>query len=195
MLDGRNEVSFYVEIEEFIEAQLKSNFLAKQQRELEVFWGLGELKANLNNIISSNPEKCACAKRYAESVPMLNVDISALVTDGIKYELIILEVKLMNSVGLKEWSQLVGYCLVSGAKYGLLINIDNGASPRLSQILSNEEHISHIQELVNDKKQEHFLGFMEWDALTHSFNYSNLGCIRSISDLSNRIIDDFSNYK
>ena len=50
--------------------------------------------------------------------------ISALInqkdnfTDGIKFELLILEVKLMNSAGLKEWSQLVGYCLVSGAKYG-----------------------------------------------------------------------------
>ena len=141
----RNEVSYYPEIQTFIEAQLKSNFIAQQHRELEVFWGIGELKSNLQRIIKANPEKCSCAIRFAQQVPPLNLDIFALITDGEKFELLILEVKLMNSAGLKEWSQLVGYCLVSGAKYGLLVNIDNGSSHRLSQILSTEEHLSHIR--------------------------------------------------
>ena len=57
----RNEVSYYPEIQQFIEAQLKSNFRARHRRELEVFWGIGELKTNLQRIITANPEKCACA--------------------------------------------------------------------------------------------------------------------------------------
>ena len=188
---GRNEVSYYPEIQTFIEAQLKSNFRAERQRDLEVFWGISELKSNLRRILDENPEKCACARVFAQQVPPLNLDVFALVTDGLKFELLILEVKLMNSAGLKEWSQLVGYCLVSGAKYGLLVNIDNGASPRLSQILSTENHISHIRTSVGDINREHCLGFMQWDSLTQSFEYTNLGFIRSLSELSNQLISEF----
>ena len=106
---GRNEVSYYPEIQTFIEAQLKSNFRAERQRDLEVFWGIGELKSNLRRILDENPEKCACARVFAQQVPPLNLDVFALVTDGLKFELLILEVKLMISAGLKERSQLEGY--------------------------------------------------------------------------------------
>ena len=99
----------------------------------------------------------------------------------------------MNSAGLKEWSQLVGYCLVSGAKYGLLINIDNGSSPRLAHSLSTETHLSHIETIVDNKVREHCLGFMQWDSLTQNFEYSNLGLIKSLSDLSNHLADEFIN--
>lgn len=189
---NRNEVSYYPEIQSFIEAQLKSNFRAKHHRELSVFWGIGELKTNLQRIISNEPEKCNCVRNFAQRVPPLNLDIFALITDGIRFELLILEVKLMNSAGLKEWSQLVGYCLVSRAKYGLLVNINNGASPRLAHILSTENHVSDIQTNIDGKNYEHCLGFMQWDSLTQSFEYSNLGMIKSLSELSNQIADAFT---
>lgn len=192
MAKNRNEVSYYPEIQRFIEAQLKSNFKAYNQGELGVFWGIGELKTNLNRIINSNPEKCECARNFSQRVPPLNLDIFALITNGVKFEILILEVKLINSAGLKEWSQLVGYCLVSGAKYGLLVNIDNGASPRLSQILSTEKHLSHIKTVVNEVQKEHCLGFMQWDSLTQNFEYSNLGLLKSLSELSEALAEDFS---
>lgn len=192
MPSRRNEVSYYPEIQAFIEAQLKSNFRAKSHRELEVYWGIGELKSNLQRIINSNPNKCSCAKVFAQRTPPLNLDIFALITDGKKFELLILEVKLMSSAGLKEWSQLVGYCLVSGAKYGLLVNIDNGASPRLAQILSTEGHLSNIKTVVNNENKQHCLGFMQWDSLTQGFEYSNLGFIRSLSSLSDKIATEFT---
>lgn len=193
MPNERNEVSYYPEIQQFIEAQLKSNFLSKCQRELSVFWGIGELKTNLNRIIRANPERCNCALSFSQNVPPLNLDIFALITDGVKFEILILEVKLMNGVGLKEWSQLVGYCLVSGGKYGLLININNGASSRLSQILSTESHLSKIHTIVNDHQRDHYLGFMQWDSISQSFDYSNLGLIKSLSELSDYLASEFSN--
>jgi len=188
---NRNEVSYYPEIQTFIEAQLKSNFRAKRHKELCVYWGIGELKTNLQRIISEYPEKCTCAKKFAQKVPPLNLDIFALITDGTRFEILILEVKLMSSAGLKEWSQLVGYCLVSGAKYGLLININNGASPRLAHILSTENHLSDIQTIVDGEQHEHCLGFMQWDSLTQGFEYSNLGLIKSLSELSNQLASEF----
>ncbi|MDD2268333.1 MAG: hypothetical protein PHY15_02140 [Eubacteriales bacterium] len=187
----RNEVSYYPEIQSFIEAQLKSNFRAGFHRDLHVFWGIGELKANLHRIITEHPVECACAKTFSRRVPPLNLDIFALITDGNKFELLILEIKLVKSAGLSEWSQLVGYCLVSGAKYGLLVNIENGGSPRLLQMLQTEKHISHIHTTVNNEPREHLLGFMQWDSLTNNFEYSNLGTVKSLSDLSEKIAAEF----
>ncbi|MCL2082425.1 MAG: hypothetical protein FWH04_04205 [Oscillospiraceae bacterium] len=191
----RNEKSYYTEIKKFIESQLKSNFTASNKRELYVFWGIGELKKELQRIINENPAKCSCATKFAERVPPLSLDIFALITDGAKFELLILEVKLVRSAGLSEWSQLVGYCLVSGAKYGLLVNIDNGGSPRLTQMLHTERHISNIQTTVNDTPREHLLGFMQWNSYTHNFEYSNLGSVKSLSELSNKLASDFSSKK
>lgn len=188
----RNEISYYNEIQEFIESQLKSNFLASNHRELCVFWGIGELKSNLYRIIKEHPAECSCALPFAKRIPPLSLDIFALITDGSKYELLVLEIKLVKSAGLREWSQLIGYCLVSGAKYGLLVNIDNGCSERLTQTLSDEHHMSHIRTVVNDKKREHMLGFMQWNSFTHNFEYTNLGFIKSLSDLSNKLISEFA---
>ena len=142
-------------------------------------------------MIINHPQQCKCVTSFAKKVPPLNLDIFALITDSVNFELLILEVKLLKGAGLKELSQLIGYCLVSGAKYGLLINIDNGASPRLSHILSSEEHISHIHVLHDNIIYEHCLGFMQWDSLTKSFEYSNLGTIKSLSDLSRKLLVDF----
>lgn len=187
----RNEVSYYPEIQSFIEEQVKSNFLAQRHEVLDVFWGIGELKTNLLRIINENPDKCECVRGFANRVAPLNLDIFALITNGRSFQILILEVKLMQSAGLKEWSQLVGYCLVSGARYGLLLNINNGASSRLSHILQTEQHLSHIVETVNQEQVEHFLGFMQWDSLTCNFEYSNLGWIRSLSSLSEQLASDF----
>lgn len=188
----RNEVSYYPEIQEFIEAQLKSNFTASSQRQLYVYWGIGELKTNLQRIIRENPIECSCASDFANRVPPLNLDIFALITDGVKYELLILEIKLVRSAGLSEWSQLVGYCLVSGANYGLLVNVDNGGSQRLTQMLHTERHISQIDTIVDGVERQHSLGFMQWNSLTHNFEYSNLGVVKSLSALSDMLAVKFT---
>jgi hypothetical protein len=187
----RNEVSYYPEIQTFIEAQLRSNFKATNKRDLYVYWGIGELKSNLQRIIREHPDECACAINFAERTPPLSLDIFALITDGEKFELFILEVKLVKSAGLQQWSQLVGYCLVSGAKYGLLVNINAGGSPRLVQMLQTEQHISQIQTTVDGVPREHLLGFMEWNSITQNFEYSALGVIKSLSELSNRLSNEF----
>ena len=120
------------------------------------------------------------------------MDIFGIITNGIKFVILILEVKLKPSVGLAEWSQLLGYNLVSDAKYGLLINIDGGASNRLVHILSTEKDTSKIVRIKeNGHRIEHLFGFMQWNSLTQNFEYSNLGQIWSLSALSNELINQF----
>jgi hypothetical protein len=125
-------------------------------------------------------------------MPPLNVDIFAVITNGKKYELLILEVKLLKSVGLSQWSQLIGYCMVSDCRYGLLININNGASDRLTELLRQNTDVSKIIRLKenNDRIETH-LGFMQWNSITKNFEYSGLGQLESLSFISNAIIKQF----
>lgn len=190
----KNEVAYYPEITSYIEAQLNSNFLAKGITDVHIYWKSGELTSKLKELIKEHPSDCACLRTYSQNTPPLNLDIFAIITNGKKFVILILEIKLRNSVGLAEWSQLIGYNLVSDAKYGLLVNINAGASNRLIGILSTEADVSKIVRIKeNGDKIEHLLGFMQWNTVTQNFEYSNLGKIWSLSALSNDLISQFNN--
>ena len=190
----KKEVSYYPEITKFIEAQIKSNFKSKGAN-INVYWEIGELKTKLKKIIEEHPLECKCAIIMANKVLPLNLDIFGLVTNGIQFKIIILEIKKRNSVGLSEWSQLLGYTMVADASYGLLINVDSGASQRLTDILTFEKDLSKIQRVKQEKNEikEHLLGFMEWNSLTKNFEYSNLGELHSISALTDKLYCYFEN--
>ncbi|AIZ56725.1 hypothetical protein Mpt1_c08490 [Candidatus Methanoplasma termitum] len=188
----KNEVAHYEEITAFIEAQLKSNFLIKKKSDISLYWKSGELTSKIKELISEHPQKCACLQAFSRNTPPLNLDIFGVVTDGKKFEIVIIEVKLRENVGLAEWSQLLGYCVVSDAKFGLLVNIDAGASSRLSNILVSEIDASKVIRIkANGKEAVHFLGLMQWNTVTKNFEYSNLGQVWSISALSEMLIGQF----
>lgn len=189
----RNEISYYPEITEHIATQIKSNLRVRGINNIEVFWKIGELTTKLQELIVEHPEWCSCLRNYAHNTPPLNLDVFGVVTNGDKFEIIILEVKLLQNVGLSEWSQLLGYCVVSDAKYGLLINVNGGASQRLRGILVSNPDVSKIKRIKsNGIEITSSAGFMEWNSLTQNFEYSNLGQIHSISALSELLIMDFS---
>lgn len=190
--ERRNEVSHYPEIMQFVEAQIKSNFKASYGQELYVFCKTGELSSGLKDIVLKNKELCECVRSFSENVPPLNLDIFALITNGEKYELLILEIKKRPSVGLNEWSQLVGYCIVSNARFGLLINVDGTASKRLLDLLNADSDISSISRIKSGEENKHLLGFMEWNSDTYNLEYSNMGAVKSISKLCNMIWKRFT---
>ena len=53
-------------------------------------------------------------------------------------------------------------------------------------------HISHIRTIVNNEQREHLLGFMQWNSITHNFEYSALGAVQSLSELSSRLVAEFT---
>ncbi len=188
----KNEISYYPEIMMFVETQLLSNLRAEGITEVCIFWKSGELTSKIRELICEFPDKCMCLDEYSRNTPPLNLDIFCVVTDGIKFEIVILEIKLRESVGLNQWSQLLGYNLVSDAKYGLLISIDAGASDRLTRILTMDADSSRIvRKKENGTEIEHLLGFMRWNTVTKNFEYSNLGQISSLSSLSSALIAQF----
>ena len=186
----KNEVAHYPEIMSFIESQLLSNFRSAGID--DIFWKSGELTSKIKELIYEYPEKCKCLEEYSNIMSPLNLDIFCVVTNGKKFEIVILEIKLRETVGLNQWSQLIGYNLVSNAKYGLLININAGASERLKRILTFDVDTSRIVRKKADGTEiEHLLGFMQWNTVTQNFEYTNLGEINSLSALSTALIKQF----
>ena len=188
----KNEVAHYPEIMSFIESQLLSNFRSAGIDDISIFWKSGELTSKIKELIYEYPEKCKCLEEYSNIMSPLNLDIFCVVTNGKKFEIVILEIKLRETVGLNQWSQLIGYNLVSNAKYGLLININAGASERLKRILTFDVDTSRIVRKKADGTEiELLLGFMQWNTVTQNFEYTNLGEINSLSALSTALIKQF----
>lgn len=192
MTAKRNEVSYYGEIMAFIKEQIESNFSA-WEKPLKVYCKTGELQKGLREIVRENSITTPSIIKFADSTPPLSLDIFALITDGTKYELLILEVKLLGSVGLTQLSQLIGYCIVSNAQYGLLINVNGGESPRLTNLIMNEPDLMYIVRSLTSRNAtvEHNLGVMEWDSDTQNLTYTGYGAIRTISELCKKIESKF----
>jgi hypothetical protein len=187
----KNEVSYYPEITRFIEMQLQSNFRAKNKNDIHIYWKIGEMKSKLEELITEHPTECNCLRDFTRKMPPLNVDIFSVITDGIKFELLVLEVKLRKSAGLAQWSQLIGYCMVTDCKYGLLVNVDGGASDRLIELLRQNIDVSKIIRLKDNNQIEALLGFMEWNSITKNFEYSGLGQLCSLSSISDKLVKQF----
>lgn len=186
----RNEISYYPEIMQFLKEQIESNFTA-WARPLKVYCKTGELRNGLQNIIRENQITSPAILQFASTTPPLSLDLFALITDGFQYELLIVEVKLMKSVGLTQLSQLIGYCIVSNAQYGLLININGRESPRLTELLTSRSDILHIVRDVNGAGVIHNLGVMEWDSETQNLLYTACGSLRTISELCKKLEKQF----
>lgn len=192
MTAKRNEISYYGEIMAFIKEQIESNFSA-WEKPLKVYCKTGELQKGLREIVRENSITTPSIIKFADSTPPLSLDIFALITDGTKYELLILEVKLLGSVGLTQLSQLIGYCIVSNAQYGLLINVNGGESSRLTNLIMNEPDLMYIVRALTSRNAtvEHNLGVMEWDSDTQNLTYTGYGAIRTISELCKKIESKF----
>lgn len=180
---SRKEVDYYEEILEFFLEHIKSDFVS-QGLNYGVYGACNiELSQGLNNLIITENITCTQLDYFLKSIQMLNVDIFILVTKEDKYELVILEVKKEKSVGLTELAQLIGYCITSCTKYGVLINVDGGPSPRLKNILAINGDVSLINRLINGEVLTHRLGLMTWNSTTKRVMLTNLGELHSIDDI------------
>ena len=191
MRKKRDEVSYYPEIMDFLKNQIESNFRSSK-KPLKVYCKTGELRKGLHEIIDENRLEIESIKRFADKTPPLSLDIFGIITDGDDYQLLIVEVKDLKSVGLQQLSQLVGYCIVSRSEYGILMNVDGGESRRLTDLINTDKDLLTInQKMSSDETIIHQLGVMQWDSMTKNITYSGTGNIGSISKLCASIAEKF----
>src|SRR3989338_886751 len=184
MSDTRREVDYYKEIA----LGLKDLFISNMPDSLHVsvYPLIGEIKAALQNLILNEKVDERLIKPIIQGIDTLSLDVSFLLVNNKtkKYEIVILEIKRTSAVGLTELSQLIGYCLVSKAKFGILVNVDNTVSSRFSTILERDFDLTIIERtLKNDQDIVHKFGVMKWNSKTLALEYTNAGSIKSIPEL------------
>ncbi len=184
----KNETDHYEEIAVALQNQFKSNM----QKHYEIKPLIGEISSSLRTLIANGYNAGELLKNYSRGIHRLHLDISILVenTENGKFELIIFEIKKLKTLGLTELSQLIGYCLVSKAKFGILINVDNTISSDFSKIVDSDKDLTHIARVVNGAILDHRFGIMIWNSTTLNIEYTNSGSIKSIPDLLQIVVDN-----
>ena len=150
---------------------------------------IGEISSALRTLIANGYDAGEVLKDYSERVHRLFLDVSILVenkSNG-KFEIIIFEVKKGTKLGLNELAQLIGYCLVSKQKFGVLVNVDDGVSENFSIILQGDPNLTTIERLIDGEVLRHEMGVMVWNSHTKNFEYTQTAAIKNIPDLVTKI--------
>lgn len=182
------ESDYYQEIAKGINDLILGNL--PQGSKIRVVPLIGELCSEIRKLEKQNQIDNKSIIKLAHELGQLKLDISFLFIDEVseKYELLILEVKKISAVGLSEFSQLIGYCLVAKAKFGLLINVDKPASPPLRDLLLRDVNLSLIKRQLDSGTITHKLGFMKWNSVTKNIDYAGLGELKDIPTLVKLIV-------
>lgn len=185
----RIETDYYQEIALELVKQLSNNINSDQYLIKPI---IGEISSGLRTLIANGYNAGEPLRFYSNSVHRLHLDISILIEniENKQFEVVIFEIKKINNLGLSELSQLIGYCLVSKAQFGVLINVDKAVSRDFSIILDGDKDLTNIIRLVDDNKIHHQLGVMKWNSKTLKVEYTNSGAIKSLPDLAEKVMKE-----
>jgi len=182
-----NEVAHYPQLAESLETAVKANLRATdvQVKVLYLREHGNDIRSFLAHYIQTDGVVASEAlKTYAADVPKLRTDLAVLLDNPAtnKFSLIIIEAKLLGSAGLTQLSQLIGYCLVTRAPYGLMVNINGGASGELTTILNVDQDIARIQRTLSGPPHEitHKIGFLTYSTETKNLSYVPTSSVTSL---------------
>jgi hypothetical protein len=186
--NNRIEVDYYNEIAKSLVNTVVAN-LDNSKFVVKIL--IGEISSGLRTLIANGYEAGDLLKTFSKNVHKLHLDISLLVEnkENGKFELVIFEVKRTKKLGLQQLSQLIGYCLVSKCKFGVLINVDNSVSGEFSVILDGDKDLTKITRIVNQEEIEHEFGVMVWNSKTQKISYTEAGEIKTIPQLTQKIVN------
>lgn len=186
------EVDHYEEIAKALTSLIVSNFSKPENYSVKPL--IGEISSALRTLIANGYPAGNLLKEYSQKVHRLFLDVSIVVENNVngKFEIIIFEVKKGNKLGLNELAQLIGYCLVSKQKFGVLVNVDSGVSDNFSIILQGDTHLTTIERIINGQSLKHEMGVMVWNSNTKNFEYTQTAAIKNIPDLVNKIEDSLN---
>jgi len=179
-----SETEYYIEICEYLKEEIE-NRLSRLGEFITDFMPCGskDLSSGLKSILKSEKIIDPNLEAKVKFTRGLFVDILGLVYSKTKKkgELIICEVKPHN-LTLAHLTQLIGYCIASNVKYGLLISIDK-------QITSGFETILKQAPLVKIERRSttHYFAICTWKTTLKELYFDEIGAFNSLLALSRHI--------
>lgn len=181
------EVDYYEEIGKSLFKLITANLEKNNHYNVKIL--IGEIRSALQTLIVNGYEAGELLKTFSKKIHRLHLDITVLIENSKtgKFEIVIFEIKRTKKLGLSELSQLIGYCLVSKSKFGILMNVDNSVSTEFSLIIDSDKDLTHIVRIIDKKQTTHELGVMIWNSNTQNITYTGSGAIKTISELGEKI--------
>lgn len=186
----KREVEYYDEIANSIVSLIRANL--RDASKYRIYPLIGDLQSALRTLASNGYDIGEQVLHYVDGMHKLFLDVSVVVENMLtgRFEFIIFEVKAGHPVGLTELSQLIGYCLVSKIRFGILLNVDNRISSNFSLILNSDPDLTTIRRLLeNGQSIVHELGVMIYNSETNNFEYTCSGPLSTVSELVKKIED------
>lgn len=182
------EVEYYDEIAQEIVNQFRANLHGRADIIISPL--IGEISSSLRTLIANGYDAGQALVDFAHRVHRLHLDISIVVENSSsgKFEIIIFEIKRVKNLGLTELSQLIGYCLVSKCRFGILMNVNTAVSSEFSIILDADKDITSICRKIGDDEIVHEFGVMVWNHNTKRIEYTNSGAIKSLPELTSKVL-------
>jgi hypothetical protein len=188
-----NEKNHYQAILQYLQRQIQSVSSAQGFNHLAILGGTDVALANgIKKVCKDHQLYYEEIRNYVEGLGVLQIDGFLLVINKItrRFEVVVCEIKDKTALGLAEYSQLMGYCLSSYCRYGLLINVDTGASRHLSELLSLDGDLCKVNRMLSDGTvMDHSFGIFTWNSITQHLDTLNLGGIKSLSKMALEIVD------
>lgn len=184
------EVDYYNDIARTVVNLIRANLSGDNQ--YRVYPLIGDPNSAVRTLASNGYDIGEQVVEYVHGMHRLFLDVSVVVENLInrKFEFVIFEVKVGGVVGLTELSQLIGYCLVSKVKFGILLNIDDSISANFSMILNSDPDLTTIRRLLMDGRTiSHELGVMIYDSEAQNLLYTSVGPLPSVAQLVQKIED------
>jgi|GEM_PF-453172 len=173
-----NEVSYYPQLARDLEAIVASNLQDTNIHVHALYLPRdgSHIRRYLETYIAQHPGEVSDALiECAGDIPKLRTDIVLVFDNPVtnKFQLVIVEVKLVSSAGLSELSQLIGYSLVTKVEYGLLINVNGGISSELKDILLTDIDIAEVTRTLSTSghSTEYHFGVLGYQSATGNFQY------------------------
>lgn len=185
-----SEIDHYTDIAERMKTLLEADLESEVD---EVNIGYGE-HSRLKDMLSEVGKEFESEQMLEDSKNALPLDLDIVLfvyfPEEDDYEMVTIEVKERNRVGLMNFSQLTGYCLVSKAKYGFLVNVGGGMSSELQDILEYREELTSFSRTTDGENITHHSGVFEWQKSSGTLSIKNVGPISSIPKLADKLSSD-----
>lgn len=185
-----NEVGYYEQIASYLKDEMQALLLTLGHFVID-FQSCGntDLSSGLKEILRTNPS--IEDEKLPEKIELtrgLHIDILGIIYWRSKMlsELLICEVK-NHDLMLTDHAQLIGYCVASNVRYGLLISIDGRITGGFESILKNNPSLLNIDR----ERIKHRFGICSWNPRLNELFFDEIGAFNSLEALSRDIAFGF----
>ncbi len=183
------ERSYYPAIADFLRARFQREIVTGDLKSDFISCGIVDMRSGIVRLISSmSLNRKEELETYVQKTRSLFVDIVGMVYNqkAIKHSFLICEVKL-GEINLTDLAQLLGYCVASNTRHGILISIGKNITRGFESIIKANHQVIDLKRADGFR---HSLSIATWK--DNEMLFDNLGYARTAEIIARDMIRSVS---